>query len=126
MTSERYRILSDLVLTAHLGFITFVSCGGWLALRWHWIAWVHIPAAVWGDGIEFGGWFCPLTPLENWLRRAAGGAAYSGGFVDHYLLPIVYPAELSRAVQILLGGALLAINITAYGILLRRRSNRAG
>ncbi len=122
MTSETYRILADLVLIAHLGFITFVLCGGWLAWRWHWIVWVHIPVAVWGAAVEFGGWICPLTPLENWLQRAAGGAAYSSDFVDHYLLPVVYPPQLTRSVQVLLGGAVLAINMAAYGILLRRRT----
>lgn len=116
-----YRVLADLVLVVHLIFVVFVVCGGWLALRWRQLPWVHLPAAAWGAAIEFGGWFCPLTPLENWLRSAGGAAAYSGSFVDRYLLPIVYPPEFTRPIQILLGCTVVVVNAVAYGLFLRSR-----
>ena len=119
------RIAADLVVLAHLGFILFVIVGGALVLRWPRLAWIHIPAAIWGALIEFAGWICPLTPLENWLREAGGTAGYSGGFIEHYLVPIVYPAELSRETQVLLGAGVLVVNCVAYAILWARR-RRAG
>jgi hypothetical protein len=84
------RIAADVVVVAHLVFILFVVLGGWIALRWPKIAWIHIPAAIWGALIEFAGWICPLTPLENWLREASGETGYKGGFIEHYIVPIVY------------------------------------
>jgi hypothetical protein len=87
------RIAADLVVLAHLGFILFVILGGLLVLRWPRMAWIHLPAVIWGALIEFAGWICPLTPLENWLREASGTAGYQGGFIEHYLVPIVYPAN---------------------------------
>ena len=91
-----YRALADLVLVVHLGFVLFVVLGGLLVVRWPWLAWLHVPAAVWGVLIEFMGWICPLTPLENSFRVAGGGAGYSGGFIEHYIRPILYPAGLTR------------------------------
>jgi hypothetical protein len=96
MREWTYGMLADLVLIVHLTFIAFVVCGGWLALRWRRLPWVHLPTAAWGAGIEFGGWFCPLTPLENWLRRAAGAAGYAGSFVDRYL-PGRHPSDSRTA-----------------------------
>jgi uncharacterized membrane protein YhhN len=93
-----YRWLADLVVVLHFGFVLFVVGGGLLALRWPRLARVHLPTAVWGVLIEFGGWLCPLTPLENWLRRRSGGAGYAGGFVEHYVLPVLYPSGLTRGV----------------------------
>jgi hypothetical protein len=110
------RIAADFVLLVHLGFIVFVILGGLLAVRWPKLAWIHIPAALWGASIELAGWICPLTPLENWLREASGMAGYSGGFIEHYLVPIVYPAELSRGTQILLAAAVVLVNCLAYRI----------
>lgn len=124
MFETAYRILADLLVLVHLAFIVFVVCGGWLALRWRWLAWPHIPTAIWGVAIEFRGWICPLTPLENWLRRAGGGAVYSGGFIEHYILPIVYPSGLTRTVQLLLGGGVVAINLLAYSFFLYSRPER--
>ena len=86
------------------------------------LAWVHVPAATWGVPVEFSGWECPFTPLENWLRRQAGGTAYGGGFVDHYLAPILYPAGLTRGLQITLGALVLAVNLLIYGTLICRRA----
>lgn len=122
-----YRILADLVVVAHLGFIVFVMAGALLALRWPRAAWVHLPAAAWGVGIELFGWTCPLTPLEHWLRAAAGGEAYGGGFVEHYVLPVVYPPGLTRSVQTALGAIVLATNLVLYGLVWRswrRRRHR--
>jgi hypothetical protein len=120
-----YRILADLVVGVHVLFVVFVLAGGLLALRWPWVAAAHLPAAVWGALIEFRGWICPLTPLEKSLRASAGQAGYEGGFIDHYLLPVLYPAGLTRGVQLVLGSLVIAVNVVVYGLLLWRRA-RAG
>jgi hypothetical protein len=109
-----YRLLADLVLLFHLGFILFVVLGGLLALRWRQVAWLHVPAALWGVYIQFTGAICPLTPLENGLRRMGGQAGYSGGFVEHYLLSIIYPAGLTRDVQMVLGVVVLSVTAAIY------------
>lgn len=116
-----YRVLADLVVGMHALFVAFVVLGGLLALRWPWIAAAHLPAAVWGALIELRGWVCPLTPLEKSLRAAAGDAGYQGGFIEHYLLPVLYPAGLTRDVQLTLGSLVIAVNVVIYGIVLRRR-----
>ncbi len=123
-----YRLAADLVLVLHACFVVFVVLGAFLVLRWPRLAWLHLPAAAWGAMIEFGNWICPLTPLEKWLRVRAGEAAYEGGFIEHYLLPILYPAGLTRATQLVLGLVVVAINLAVYGYLLlrRRRDRRAG
>lgn len=120
------RALADLVLILHLAFIVFVVAGGLLALRWRWFPLIHLPAALWGVFIESSGGICPLTPLENKLRRAAGASGYSGGFVEHYLVPIIYPAELSLPVQLVLAGLLVLANALVYGLVWRqlRRARR--
>jgi Protein of Unknown function (DUF2784) len=117
-----YRVLADLVVGAHVLFVAFVMAGGLLALRWRWAAAVHLPAAVWGALIEFQGWVCPLTPLEQSLRAAAGQAGYQGGFIEHYLLPALYPAGLTREVQLVLGSLVVAVNLAVYGLLMWRLS----
>lgn len=113
--------LADLVVVAHALFIVFVVAGGLLVLRWRRAAWVHLPAAVWGVLIEWAGWICPLTPLENSLRRAAGQAGYSGGFVERYLLPLIYPAGLTPTVQLGLGLVVLVVNVAIYALWWHRR-----
>jgi len=120
-----YRTLADLVVLAHLGFVVFVVVGGFLALRWRRLPWLHLPAALWGAANELAGWSCPLTPLENRLREASGSAPYAGGFVEHYLLPILYPGRLTRGMQIALGLGVVAINAIAYGLLLARTARAA-
>ena len=115
-----YRLAADTVVVVHTLFVVFVGFGGLLALRWPRVAWAHLPAATWGAMISFGGWVCPLTPLEKWLRVQAGLAAYEGGFIQHYLLPILYPPGLTRGTQLLLGAAVVAVNLLIYGYLLRR------
>jgi hypothetical protein len=117
-------LLADLVVVLHLTFVLFVVLGGLLVLRWPRVAYFHIPAAIWGAVIELAGWLCPLTPLENWLRRQAGSIGYAGGFVDHYILPILYPNALSRDIQLLLGFLVIAVNLTIYGYVFRRKAGR--
>jgi hypothetical protein len=116
-----YRLLADLLVGLHLAFVLFVVLGGLLVLRWPWLAWAHLPAAIWGAWIEAAGWICPLTPVENDLRRAAGQAGYPGGFIEHYILPVLYPPGLTREAQHVLAAAVVAINLAAYGVLLWRR-----
>src|SRR5262245_2854424 len=115
------RMLADLVVLAHLTFIGFVTLGGLLALRWRWLPWLHLPAVGWGVLLEFFGWTCPLTPLENWLRRLGGAQGYSSSFVERYVLPVIYPAALTRRSQVVLGVLLCAVNVTVYLWLLYRR-----
>jgi hypothetical protein len=117
-----YRLLANAVVAVHGLFILFVVFGGFVAWRWRWVAAIHLPCAVWGMLIEFRGWICPLTPLENSLRARAGQAGYSGGFIEHYLLPAIYPAGLTPQMQLVLGSAVLVINAVAYAVLLRRLS----
>jgi hypothetical protein len=112
--------LADVALVVHAGFVLFVVTGGWLALRWRRMIWLHLPAALWGAAIEFGGWLCPLTPLENQLRARAGQTAYPGDFVQHYVISALYPPELTRAIQVALGTLVLVINIAAYSRLWHR------
>ena len=122
-----YWALADLVLAVHLAFVLFVVLGGLLVLKRPRLAWLHIPAAIWGVLIEYAGWICPLTPLENSFRARGGGAGYSGGFIEHYIQPVLYPAGLTRGTQIVLGSLALLVNLTAYGVVVarRRRSVRA-
>ncbi|MES2685788.1 MAG: DUF2784 domain-containing protein [Pseudomonadota bacterium] len=116
--------LADAVLLLHLLFIVFAVAGGLLALRWHWTPWLHLPALAWGATVEFTGWICPLTPLENALRQAGGAAAYAESFIERYLLPLIYPGALTRELQFLLGGALLLINVVVYAIVWHRHRRR--
>ena len=119
-----YRFLADLVLVAHFAFVVFAVVGALLVLRWRWVVWLHLPAVVWAALISFAGWICPLTPLENWLRELGGSAGYESGFVEHYILPVLYPGGLTRGVQIVLGLLVLAVNMGIYGWLLRRLAQR--
>lgn len=121
-----FHLLADLVLLFHLAFILFVLLGGLLALRWRRILFMHLPAALWGAWIEFTGGICPLTPLEQHLRRQAGEVGYTGGFVEHYVLPVIYPDRLSHPTQLILGLFVVAVNLAVYGWLARRalRSRR--
>lgn len=115
-------LLADVVLVIHLGFVLFVVVGGLLSLKWRWVPWLHLPAAAWGVALELGGWICPLTPLENYLRERAGGAAYGGDFIARYLIPVIYPEGLTRQAQVVLGLAALAFNAAIYALLFRRRA----
>ena len=102
-------------------FVLFVVLGGLVVLRWPRLAYLHLPAATWGVLIEFAGWVCPLTPLEQSLRLKAGEQGYSGSFIEHYLLPLLYPSALTRTIQVALGIIVIAVNLAIYGYLLRSR-----
>lgn len=117
-----FRVLADLVVLVHVAFVLFVVTGGFLALRWRRVVWLHVPAALWGALIELGGWICPLTPLENALRRLAGGAGYRGGFIEHYVLPVLYPVHYTLVLRLALAAAVILLNGVAYGLYFRRRS----
>jgi hypothetical protein len=117
----QYGLAADAIVLVHLVFVLFVVGGGFLAWRWRWLTWVHLPCAIWGAAIEFGGWICPLTPLENRLRWQAGEAGYTGGFVEHYIIPVLYPAELTVSLQLVLGTLVVLINGFAYAVYFTRR-----
>ena len=118
-----YRLLADAVVLLHAAFVGFVVCGGVLVLWRRWMACVHLPAVVWGVFIEFSGRVCPLTPLENRLRALAGDATYAGDFIERYLIPVLYPPELSRDIQVAFGLVALAVNVAVY-LYAWRRSRR--
>ena len=115
-----YRLAADALVLAHGAFILFVVFGGLLTLRRPWLALLHLPAAVWGALVEAAGWVCPLTSVEVSLRLAAGEAGYSGGFVERYLIPAIYPAGLTRGIQFALAALVLAVNLAVYAVVLRR------
>jgi Protein of Unknown function (DUF2784) len=120
-----YRLLADAVVLVHLGFVLFVVAGGLLVWRFRRFAWIHLPAAAWGAAIEFGGWVCPLTPLENWLRMRGGGTVFDEGFVEHYILPVLYPVGLTRTIQVVLGLLVVIVNVGLYvGMLISYRQVR--
>ena len=120
-----YSWLADLTLSLHVGFVLFVIFGGLLVLRWRWIAWLHLPAALWGAIVEFTGWICPLTPLENWLRAQGGAVGYEQDFTARYLLPILYPGDLTRDLQLLLGTVVVVLNAAVYWWLWRTQARGA-
>ena len=119
-----YRLAADAVLIVHLAFIVFVALGGFAVLRWPRLAFAHLPAVAWGAALELNGWLCPLTPLENALRRAAGESGYAGGFIEHYLIALIYPSGLTPTIQLWLGLGVLAINLPIYAYLLLRHCQR--
>jgi hypothetical protein len=116
-----YRFLADATVALHLAFVVFVVLGGLLVARWPAVAWVHLPSAAWGAWVEFAGWGCPLTRLENWFRRQAGDAAYASSFIEQHVLPILYPSSLSRELQWVLGSLVVLVNTAVYLALVRRR-----
>jgi Protein of Unknown function (DUF2784) len=117
-----FATLAQALLLVHGAFVLFVVAGGVLVLRWPRLAWAHVPAAVWGALIEFTGFICPLTPLENAWRRAAGEQGYQGGFIEHYVTAALYPSGLTRPIQIALGLLVLGVNGWIYWRLWRRRA----
>ncbi|MBI2402766.1 MAG: DUF2784 domain-containing protein [Gemmatimonadetes bacterium] len=117
-----YRFVADVLVVLHVAFVAFVVVGGFLALRWRRLAWFHVPAAVWGAIIEFMGWVCPLTPLENHFRRLAGEGGYQGGFIEHYVIPALYPADYTLGLRIMLGALVVGLNALAYSLYFRRRA----
>ena len=125
MPEWAFRFLADLVLATHLVFVLFVLAGALLMLRWRWLVWLHAPALIWAILLKTRDWTCPLTPLEKWLRTRAGEAVYKTGFIDHYLVPLIYPPGLDRATQIWLGTLVLLVNLAAYAALAMRQRKRA-
>jgi hypothetical protein len=117
-----YQWLADLIVLLHLGFVVFVVAGGLLVLRWRQLLWIHIAAVLWAAAIEFLGWICPLTPLENWLRQRSGAAEYHSDFLAHYVLPVLYPAGLTRKVQIILGFSVILVNLMIYSWIFKTKS----
>jgi hypothetical protein len=122
--SSAFLLGADAIVAVHLGFVLFVLLGGLLVLRWPRVAFLHLPSVIWGIAVEYAGWVCPLTPVEGYLRERGGTAAYSGDFVEHYILPILYPASLTRDTQALMGSLALAVNGLVYWRVIRAR--RAG
>ncbi|MDN0077560.1 DUF2784 domain-containing protein [Crenobacter sp. SG2303] len=118
-------IAADVVVLIHFFFVLFVVLGGFLVLRWPWLAWLHLPAVIWGAVLELFGLICPLTPLEQALRQSAGETPYRGSFIAHYILQLLYPAGLTRSIQLVLGAVVLLVNGAIYGLLLYRRAKRA-
>ena len=116
-----FRLLADLTVIVHAAFVAFVVLGGWLALRWPAVTWVHVPAVLWAIWVEWAGQVCPLTPLENWLRARGGGEVYTSSFVDRYLMPALYPDALTPAWQWRLGALVLLVNLAVYAVVLWRR-----
>jgi hypothetical protein len=118
-----YRTLADLVFLLHMAFVLFAALGGILAFKWRRVVWFHIPAALWAALIELVGWECPLTPLENLLRRQGGEAGYQTGFIEHYLVPLIYPAPFPRGLQVVLGLLVVVVNLAIYWWIWRRFKN---
>jgi Protein of Unknown function (DUF2784) len=120
-----YRLGAEAVLVLHFAFIAFVLFGAVLAVRWGWVVVMHLPAAAWGCFVELTGRVCPLTYVENYLRNRAGQSGYSQGFIEHYLLPVIYPAGLTQQIQFVLAGVVVLVNVLTYGWLLYRRRVRS-
>ena len=119
-----YSFLADLLVVFHLVFILYVIAGALLIFKWPKTLWLHLPSCFWGMTVEFTGWICPLTPWEFQLRRLAGEEGYTGSFIEHYLIPIIYPSGLTREVQMVLGGTVLIVNLSLYTLILIKRRNR--
>jgi len=118
-----FRVAADAVIVLHAAFVAFVVAGGLLALRWPRVMWAHLPAAVWGALIEFSGWICPLTPLENELRYRGGMTRYQTDFVERYLLPMLYPEHLTRTAQLAIGALVVCTNVAVYAYVISRRAH---
>jgi hypothetical protein len=119
-----FRALADLVMVFHFVFVLFAVFGGFLVLKLRRWAWLHVPAFLWAALIEFSGWICPLTYLEIWLLEQSGKSGYREGFIEHYLLPLLYPDDLTRNLQITLGIFVVSINLLIYGFLILRAYQR--
>jgi len=118
-----YQIAADFVVLLHFAFIVFVLAGGLLVFKWRWLIWLHIPAVIWGALIVMVGWICPLTPIENMLRQTDGGEVYSSSFIEHYLIPLIYPSTLNRELFIAMGIFVIVINVAVYTVLFVKRNN---
>jgi uncharacterized membrane protein len=121
-----YRLLADCLVLVHLAFVVFVVAGGFLVLWRPSFRWIHLPAAVWGALVEFTGWICPLTPWEQALRVKAGLVGYTGGFIEHYILPVLYPQGLTPGVQVALGFLVIGVNVAIYAFVGYRQARLSG
>ena len=119
------RFFADAVVVFHLLFIAFAVAGGLLVLHWRRLVWLHLPVVAWAVLVEVMSWPCPLTPLENHFRRRGGEAGYPGGFVEHYIWPVIYPEGLTDRTQFFIGGFVFVVNVAAYGVILGRRRRAA-
>ncbi len=119
-----YSFLADLLVVFHLVFILYVIAGALLIFKWPKTLWLHLPSCFWGMTVEFAGWICALTPWEIRLRRLAGEEGYTGSFIEHYLIPIIYPSGLTREVQMVLGGTVLIVNLSLYTLILIKSRKR--
>jgi hypothetical protein len=119
-----YDFLANAIVGFHFLFILFVVFGGWLVIRYPKMAFVHLPAALWGALVEFSGWICPLTPLENHLRNLAGETSYSGDFIQRYLIPVMYPENLTPKIQLVLGSIVVVVNVIVYIVAIRKYRQR--
>jgi len=124
LSPAAYRALADVVVALHFGFVLFVVLGGLVVLRWRRAAWVHLPCAAWGALIEFGGWICPLTPVEKHFRALGHQAGYPESFVEHYITRLMYPAGLTRGMQVAIGVFVIAINLALYWLAFGRHRAR--
>ena len=115
------KLSADLLVLLHLLFILYVVLGGLLVFKWQKSLLLHLPCVVWASLLELYGWICPMTPLENSFRQAAGEDGYAGGFIEHYLLPLIYPEDLDRNMQLVLGGTVIALNLAIYALVLIQR-----
>ena len=111
-----FQLAADFIIILHFIFIVFVLVGGILVLKWRWLIWLHIPAVIWGVLISFMGWICPLTPLENMLRQAGGGEVYITGFVEHYIVPLIYPSGFNHEMFGAMGIFVIVVNVIVYTI----------
>lgn len=119
-----FPLLADLVLILHLAFVAFAAFGGLLVLRWPKILWLHLPALLWGVVVQWADWICPLTPLENAMRRRGGEATYAGGFIERYVSQLLYPENLTLELRYLLGIILIAVNVAVYAYVVVARMRR--
>ncbi len=122
-----YRLCADIAVATHTAFVVFAVFGGLVALRWRKVIWLHVPAVLVAALAEFTGWICPLTPLENWFRVRGGEAGYTGSFIEHYIVPVLYPTGLTRRIQVVLGTAVVMLNLLVYAYIavvrLRRKAD---
>lgn len=114
----------ELVVLVHFAFIAWVVSGGFLAIRWWWLALLHVPALVWAALLEWNGWVCPLTPLEKALRSQRDIPVYDTGFIENYIIPVIYPEGLTREIQMTMAVGLILINIIAYGVAIHKHRSR--
>ena len=120
-----YQLAADFIVLLHFVFIVFAVAGGVLVFKWRWLGYLHVPAAIWAALIAMVGWICPLTPIENMFRKAGGGEVYSVSFIEHYLMPVIYPSGLSREIFIAMGVVVIVVNVIVYAVLFVKRKNRS-